>query len=73
MKSLTYALMCLAALIGSALGHLHPPKGGLELRTFPSVSDAEFAVMREEAISLVDEDAALGAGRFAARHLELNC
>lgn len=73
MKSLTYALLCLAALIGSALVYLHLPKGGLELRAFSSVSDAEFAVMRQEAQSLVAEDVALGAGRFAAKYFVLTC
>lgn len=73
MKSLMYALLCLAALIGSALAHFHLPKGDLELKTYPKVSAAEFAVMREEALSLVVEDAALGAGRFEARYFELTC
>ena len=73
MKSLTYALLCLAALIGSALAHFHLPKGNLELKTYPKVSDAEFAVMHEGALSLVAEDAALGVGRFAARYFELTC
>lgn len=73
MKSLMYALLCLAALIGSALAHFHLPKGNLELKTYPKISAAEFAVMREEALSLVAEDAALGAGRFDARYFELTC
>jgi len=73
MKSLMYALLCLAALIGSALAHFHLPKGNLELKTYPKVSAAEFAVMREEALSLVVEDASLGAGRFEARYFELTC
>lgn len=73
MKSLRYAILCLAALIGSALAHLHLPKGDLELKNYPKVSAAEFAVMREEALSLAVEDAALGAGRFEARYFELTC
>jgi hypothetical protein len=73
MKSLTYALLCLAALIGSALAHFHLPKGHLELKTYPKVSATEFAVMREEALSLAAEDAELGARRFEARHFELTC
>lgn len=73
MKSLTYALLFLAALIGSALVYLDLPKGGLEIGTFPRVSDAEFAVMREEAQRLVTEDVALGAGRFAAKYFVLTC
>lgn len=73
MKSLTYAVLCLAALIGSALAHFHLPKGTLELKAYPNVSAAEFAVMREEALSLAAEDAALRAGRFEARYFELTC
>lgn len=73
MKSLTYAVLCLAALIGSALAHFHLPKGTLELKSYPKVSAAEFADMREEALRLVVEDAALGAGRFEARYFELTC
>jgi len=36
MKSLTYAVLCLAALIGSALAHFHLPKGDLELKAHPT-------------------------------------
>lgn len=71
MKSLRYALLCLAALIGSALAHLHLPKGALELRTFPRVSDAEFAVMRQETLSLVAEDAALELEHLGERYFML--
>ncbi len=73
MKSLMYALLCLAALIGSALAHFHLPTGDLELKTYPKVSAAEFAVMREEALSLAAEDATVGAGRFESRYFELTC
>lgn len=75
MKSLTYgaAALCLAVLIGSALAHFHLPKADLELKTYPKVSAAEFAVMREDALSLAAEDAALGAARFEARYFELTC
>lgn len=73
MKSLTYAVLCLAALIGSALAHFHLPKGDLELKTYPKVSATEFAVMREEALSVAAEDATLGAGRFEARSFEFTC
>lgn len=55
MKSLIYAVLCLAALIGSALAHFHLPKCYLELKTYLKVSAAEFAVMREEALSLAAE------------------
>lgn len=73
MKSLTYAVLCLAALIGSALAHFHLPKCYLELKIYIKVSAAEFAVMREEALGLAAEDAALGARRFEARYVELTC
>lgn len=73
MKSLTYAVLCLAALIGSALAHCHLPKDDLELKIYPKVSATEFAVMREEALSLAAEDATLGTGRFEARYFELTC
>ncbi len=73
MKSLTYAVLCLAALIGSALAHFHLPKGDLELKTYPKVSATEFSVIRQEALSLAAEDATLGAGRFEARYFELTC
>lgn len=73
MKSLTYAALCLAALTGSALAPFHLPKGNLELKSYPKVSAAEFAVVREGALSLAAEDAALGAGRFEASYFELTC
>lgn len=73
MKSLRHAVLCLAALIGSALTHFHLPKGDLELKIYPKVSDAEFAVMHEGALSLAAEDAVLRVGRFAARYFELTC
>lgn len=72
MKSLTYAVLCLAALIGSALAHPYLPKGGLELRTLPRASDAEFAVMREEALGLVAEDAALELDHLGERYFMLS-
>jgi len=52
---------------------LPPAKCYLELKTYLKVSAAEFAVMREEALSLAAEDAALGARRFEARYVELTC
>jgi hypothetical protein len=72
MKPLTYALLCVAALIGSRLAHLYLPKGGLEVRTLPKVSDAEFAVMREEVLSLVTEDAALELEHLGERYFMLS-
>ncbi len=72
MKSLMYAIVYVAALIGAALANFHLPKAELELKTYPSVSAADFAVMREEALRLVSEDAALSAGRFGNSHFELS-
>ncbi|ENB4167577.1 hypothetical protein JY412_17490 [Stenotrophomonas maltophilia] len=73
MKSPRYANVHVAALIGAALANLYLPKGELELKTYPKVSAAEFAVMREEALRLVAEDAALDAGRFGNSYFELSC
>ena len=73
MKSLTYSIVFVAALIGAALANFYLPRGDLELKAYPKVSAAEFAVMREESLSLVAEDAALGAGRFEAKYFELTC
>ncbi|MBB5530136.1 hypothetical protein GGD72_000898 [Stenotrophomonas maltophilia] len=73
MKSVRYANVYVVALIGAALASLYLPEGELELRTYPRVSASEFAVMREEALRLVAEDAALGAGRFGNSYFELSC
>lgn len=73
MKSLTYSIVFVVALIGAALANFYLPKGDLELETYPKVSAAEFAVMREESLSLLADDATLGAGRFEAKYFELTC
>lgn len=73
MKSLTYTIVFVAAFTGAVLANLHLPKGELELKTYPKVSAAEFAVMREEALRLVAEDTALSAGCFGDSYFELNC
>ncbi|CAO3301211.1 TPA: hypothetical protein QEL04_002756 [Stenotrophomonas maltophilia] len=73
MKSLRYANVYVAALMGAALANLYLPKGELELKTYTKVSAAEFAAMREEALRLVAEDAAPGAGRFENSYFELSC
>ncbi len=73
MKSLTYSIVFVAALIGAALANFYLPKDNLELKTYPKVSAAEFSIMREEALSLEAEDATLGAGPFEARYLQLTC
>lgn len=73
MKSLMYAVVYVAVLLGTALAHLHLPKGELELRTYPKVSATEFAVMREEALRLVAGNAELDMGLSGNRYFELNC
>lgn len=73
MKSLMYAVVYVAVLLGTALAHLHLPKGELALRTYPKVSATEFAVMREDALRLVAEDASLGPARFGDNYFELSC
>ncbi|WP_238378209.1 hypothetical protein [Stenotrophomonas maltophilia] len=54
MKPVIYGTVLLAAL-SATIASRHVPKAGLELRTFRKVSDAEFAVMREEAVRPVRE------------------
>ncbi len=73
MKSLTYSIVSVAASIGALLANLLLPNGELELKTYPKVFAAEFAVMREEALRLVAEEAALGVERFGDSYFELNC
>lgn len=72
MKLLIYGAVLLAAL-SAAIASRHVPKADLELRTFRKVSDAEFAVMREEAVRLVREGV-VQDGRYAGeRYFEVSC
>lgn len=48
-------LLIYGAALSAAISSRHAPKADLELRTFRKVSDAEFAVMHEEAVRLVRE------------------
>lgn len=73
MKSLTYSLVLVVALIGAALATLHLPKEELELESYQKASAAEFSVMRREALQLATEDASVGAGRFEVQYFELTC
>lgn len=73
MKSLMYAVVYLAVLLGTALTHLYLPKGELELRTYPKVSATEFAVMREDALRLAAGNAELDLGLSGNSYFELNC
>jgi hypothetical protein len=73
MKSLMYAIVYVALLLGTALAHLHLPKGELELRTYPNVSATEFAVTREDALRLAAGNAELDFGLSGNSYFELNC
>lgn len=72
MKTVTYGAVLLAALT-AAIASPHVPKAGLELRTFRKVSDAEFAVMHEEAVRLVRGGLVLPARYAGERYFEVSC
>ncbi|SLM26287.1 hypothetical protein [Stenotrophomonas indicatrix] len=52
MRLLIYGIVLLTILC-AAIANWHVPKIGLNLWTLRKVSDAEFAVMREDAVRLV--------------------
>lgn len=72
MKPVIYGVVLLAAL-SATIASRHLPKAGLELRTFRKVSDAEFAVMREEAVRLVREGVVQDARYAGERYFEVTC
>ncbi|KZE45072.1 hypothetical protein J3A72_004495 [Stenotrophomonas sp. PvP093] len=72
MKSVIYGAVLLAAL-SATIASRHVPKAGLELRTFRKVSDAEFSVMREEAVRLVHEGLVQDARYAGERYFEVSC
>ncbi len=72
MRAVIYGAVLLAAL-SAATASCHLPKAGLELREFRKVSDAEFAVMREEAVRLVREDLVLHVRYAGERYFEVSC
>ncbi|MGG2103388.1 hypothetical protein [Stenotrophomonas sp. NRRL B-14846] len=72
MKPVIYGVVLLAAL-SATIASRHVPKAGLELRTFRKVSDAEFAVMREEAVRLVRGGLVLPARYAGERYFEVSC
>lgn len=72
MKLLIYGAVLLAAL-SAAIASLHVPKADLELLTFRKVSDAEFAVMREEAVRPVRESMVQDARYAGERYFEVSC
>lgn len=72
MKPVIYGAALLAAL-SATIASRHVPKAGLELRTFRKVSDAEFAVMREEAVRLMREGLVQHARYAGDRYFEISC
>lgn len=72
MRPVIYGAVLLAALC-AAIASCHVPNAGLQLRTFRKVSDAEFAVMREEAVRLVREGLVQDARHLGARYFEVSC
>lgn len=72
MKPVIYGAVLLAAL-SATIASRHVPKAGLELRTFRKVSDAELAVMREEAVRLVRGGLVLPVRYAGERYFEVSC
>ncbi|MGE8235859.1 MAG: hypothetical protein ACN6PQ_06250 [Stenotrophomonas indicatrix] len=72
MRLLIYGAVLLAAL-SATIASCHVPEADLELRMFRKVSDAEFAVMREEAVRLVREGLVLHARHAGERYFEVSC
>lgn len=72
MRAVIYGAVLLAAL-SAATASCHVPKAGLELREFRNVSDAEFAVMREEAVRIVREGLVPHARHAGERYVEVSC
>ncbi|WP_340572484.1 hypothetical protein [Stenotrophomonas sp. G106K1] len=72
MRAVIYGSVLLAVL-SAATASCHLPKAGLKLRTFRKVSDAEFAVMRGEAVRLVRRDLVLHARYAGERYFEVSC
>ncbi|MCU1180719.1 hypothetical protein [Stenotrophomonas muris] len=72
MKLLIYGAVLLAAL-SAAIASRHVSKADLELQTFRKVSDAEFAVMREEAVRLAREGVVQDARYAGERYFEVSC
>lgn len=72
MRPVIFGAVLLAALF-VAIASCHVPKASLELRTFRKVSDAEFAVMREEAVRLVRGGLVQDARHPGERYFEVSC
>jgi hypothetical protein len=72
MKPAIYGVVLLAAL-SAAIASRHLPKAGLAPGAFRKVSDAEFAVMREEAVRLVCGGVVQDTGYPRERYFEVSC
>lgn len=72
MRAVIYGTVLLAVL-SAATASCHVPKAGLELRTFRKASDAEFAVMREEAVQLARKGVVQDARYAGERYFEVSC
>lgn len=72
MKPVIYGAVLLAAMSAAIAGR-QVPKADLELRTFRKVSDAEFAVMREEAVRPVREGVVQDVRFAGERYFEVSC
>ncbi|WP_223484520.1 hypothetical protein [Stenotrophomonas indicatrix] len=72
MRPLIYGVVLLTILC-AAIANWHVPKIGLNLWTLRKVSDAEFAVMRQDAERLVRGGVVQGARRPGERYFEVSC
>lgn len=72
MRPLIYGVVLLTILC-AVIANWHVPKLGLNLWTLRKVSDAEFAVMREDAVRLVRGGVVRGARYPGDRNFEVSC
>lgn len=72
MRLLIYGVVLLT-ILRAAITNWHVPKIGLNLWTLRKVTDAEFAVMREDAVRLVPGGVVLGARYIGERYFEVSC
>jgi hypothetical protein len=72
MRPVIYGAVLLVA-VTAPIASWHVPEAGLELRKFRKVSDAEFAVMREEAVGLARGGSVRDARYPGERYFEVSC
>lgn len=72
MKPVIYGVVLLALLCAAA-ANWHVPRMGLNLWTLRKVPDAEFAVMREDAVRLVRGGVVRGGLQPEERYFEVSC